>query len=228
MKICRRLLSSGLLAAAVLTALWSCKEDVYETGDGDLSYLRADFAMAYTDSQAAFFRAETDEGAQLAFSKLYATKWATVADSVYRALVYYNNKVEDGKVEVVVATQVLTVWPMQRERLKKLITDPVHCESAWLSKDASFLNLGLRLKTGTPDQADARQSVGVMRDTVVAHPSGHRLHEFTLFHDQNGVPEYYSSQLWVSLRLGDMEKADTVVLHVNTYDGMKERRLVVE
>ena len=54
------------------------------------------------------------------------------------------------------------------------------------------------------------------------------MHEFTLFHDQNGVPEYYSSQLWVSLRLSDMEKADTVVLHVNTYDGMKERRLVVE
>ena len=228
MRACRRLFSTGLLATAVLTALWSCKEDVYETGDGDLSYLRADFAMAYTDSQAAFFRAETDEGAQLAFSKLYATKWATVADSVYRALVYYNNKVEDGKVEVVVATQVLTVWPMQRERLKKLITDPVLCESAWLSKDAAFLNLGLRLKTGTPDQADARQSVGVLRDTVVTHPSGHRLHEFTLFHDQNGVPEYYSSQLWVSLRLSDMEKADTVVLHVNTYDGMKERRLVVE
>jgi len=228
MRACRRLFSTGLLATAVLTALWSCKEDVYETGDGDLSYLRADFAMAYTDSQAAFFRAETDEGAQLAFSKPYATKWATVADSVYRALVYYNNKVEDGKVEVVVATQVLTVWPMQRERLKKLITDPVLCESAWLSKDAAFLNLGLRLKTGTPDQADARQSVGVLRDTVVTHPSGHRLHEFTLFHDQNGVPEYYSSQLWVSLRLDGMEAADTVVLHVNTYDGMKEHRLVVE
>ena len=228
MTVCCRLFSTGLLAAAMLTALWSCKEDVYETGDGDLSYLRADFAMAYTDSQAAFFRAETDEGNQLSFSKPYATKWATVADSVYRALVYYNNKVEDGKVEVVVATQVLTVWPMQRERLKKLITDPVHCESAWLSKDAAFLNLGLRLKTGTPDQVDARQSVGVLRDTVVTHPSGHRLHEFTLFHDQNGVPEYYSSQLWVSLRLSDMEKADTVVLHVNTYDGMKERRLVVE
>ncbi len=208
--------------------LWSCESETYETGDGKLSYMRADFAMAYTDRKPALYRAETDEGTQLTFSEPISIKWAAVPDSVYRALVYYNNKVEDGKVEVKVVSQVLTMYPVKPGQLKTLHTDPLTCESIWLSKDNSFLNLGLYLKTGTPDDSDARQTVGVVRDTVMTWPSGHRLHEYTLLHNQSTVPEYYSVRLWASVHTEGLEPSDTILLHVNTYEGMQERRLLVE
>ena len=223
-----RRLTPCLLLAFVLAALWSCESEDYETGDGELSHVRADFAMADTDGESAFYKAETDDGVKLTFSNPTPCKWASVADSTYRALVYYNNKVEDGKVHAVGFMQVLTVSPMSPDKLKTVATDPVICESVWLSKDATFLNLGLFLKMGTPEGEYTGHNVGMVRDSVVTAPSGQRTHFFTFYHAQNDVPEYYSSRLWMSIRLSGVAASDSILLRINTYEGMTERKLCVE
>lgn len=227
----KRLLSclTGWFAGVLLLTLTgACEEEVYETGDGELSYMQADFALVYSDHNRDLVRARTDEGTELRFEEPVMYDWVATADSMYRGLVYYNNKVKDGSVEVIGVTQVLCASPKKPSDFKEIHTDPLLLESAWLSCNSSFLNLGMYIKTGIPDQVDTRQSVGIVGDTVVAHANGHKNIHLTLYHHQNGVPEYYSARLWMTVWLSDVQKDDTVTLQANSYDGLLERRLVAE
>ena len=55
----------------------ACTTNDYETGDGKLSHYRADFVDAYTNSNASFVKAMTDDGDSLVFSAPLKVKWAT-------------------------------------------------------------------------------------------------------------------------------------------------------
>ena len=124
----------------------SCTTEEYESGDGEMSYLRADFVMAYAGADKSIVSAVTDEGEQLTWSKGFAPKWAEKADTTYRALLYYN-KVE-GKVDPVSIVSVSVPRVRKMSEVKdKVYTDPVVFESAWKSANNSFINLGLQLKT---------------------------------------------------------------------------------
>ena len=46
----------------------------------------------------------------------------------------------------------------------------------------------------------------------------------TFFHDQAGVPEYYSQRIYLSIPLPPTG-VDTIWMDVNTYDGLVEKRL---
>ena len=48
--------------------LMACTSNDYDTGDGKMSHYRADFVDAYTNSNAAFVKAMTDDGDSLVFS----------------------------------------------------------------------------------------------------------------------------------------------------------------
>ena len=78
----------------LLTAfiILSCETVDYETGDGDLSYLRADFANIHTSEAKKVDYFCTDNGDSLLVRPNYDCEWATTADSIYRALLYYNVK----------------------------------------------------------------------------------------------------------------------------------------
>ena len=195
MKDLLRLLVIITISYPLSAILSSCSQDAYEKGEGEYSLMRGDFAEASVNSNKQIVSIMTDDGDQLPLKEGYKAKWIATADTTYRCILYYN-KVKE----------------------KELKTDPIKFESIWLSRTGKYLNMSLLLMTGYTDDTTAVHKLSFVSDTLVTHPdSKHTLH-FCLHHDQNGVPEYYTTQAYVSL-LVDSIHADSIRFAVNTYNG---------
>ncbi len=210
-----------LLLPVLLLLLISCNSDDNEEGDSTYSYLCAEFVEAHAAAISEIDRVTTDDGELLILSRRMNVSWAQKADTVYRALFYYN-KVEniDGTVTPISLSRVFVLKGKDATEFEEGVkTDPLKVESAWLSKGKAYLNVGLLLKTGVADDADAIQSLGLVlvseTDTDLT---------LRLYHDQGGVPQYYTSRAYVSIPLAAAQQVKTIHLLVNTYDGELERR----
>lgn len=202
--------------------MWTtaCTTEDYETGNGEYSFLRADFAEVHTAGEKKVVNARTDDGDSLVLQPPLDCSWATVPDSTYRALLYYSR--EPGKsleVEGFSAAQVLVLHAMEVKDKTKVVTDPLTLESAWISPNGKYLNFGMFVKTGVSDAKDAYQTLGMARDTVITSEDGIRVHHLRLMHKQNGVPEYYSSRIYTSIPLAPFAQGDLLRVEINTYEG---------
>jgi hypothetical protein len=95
-------------------------------------------------------------------------------------------------------------------------TDPVKFESAWMSKSGKYINLSLYLMTGSTTDKDAVQHLAIVQDTVMVNPDQTRTAYLRLYHDQGGIPEYYSTQVYTSILTKEID-ADSVRISINTY-----------
>lgn len=212
----------------------ACSNDAYETGDTKYSYLRADFVEATTDAQSRLVSAVTDDGQSLSFSAPLTASWATVADTTYRALLYYNvsstptvEPVTAGRVYVLVPKPQPSTLNPQSSNLNSQSSnlnsqskiDPVHFQSAWVSGNKWYANLSLALMTGVADSIDERQSLGLVCDSITVGSDGHRTYHCVLAHSQGDVPQYYKTTVYVSIPTKTMTVGDCVRLSLNTYEG---------
>ena len=211
---------TATLAMLALLLLGACESDNYETGDGKYSYLRADFVEAHSKEAKLFDTAVTDDGDELVFVEPLSCSWAATPDSIYRALIYYNvGKKNDPKsVAGISASQVL-VLRLPLKQPEKAICDPLKVESTWLSANGKYFNLGLYVMVGKTEEENLKQSLGIVRDTIVDLDNGTKLHQLRLLHSQNGVPENYSTKIYASIPLEYFSQGDVVRLDVNTYNG---------
>ena len=213
---------------ALFFGLCSCTTEDYETGDGKLSYLRADFVEVHTQAAKTLDYALSDDGDSLVFEPMATAEWATTPDSIYRALLMYNRKSDDRRVtDVISVGQIMTLWMKPASRIKTVHTDPVDVESAWLSPSGKYVNMGIIIKTGKTEGIDVRQTVAMMRDTVMNNVDDTQEYHLRLYHDQNGVPEYYSSRIFVSVPIGSLRRGDTIIIEANTYNGVLVKRFVL-
>lgn len=237
MKTNRKAISAAAIAAATLTAgLTACSRDSYDTGDGSLSYLRADFADLLTGSGGEASQATTDDGATLYLSPAVKESWMTAKDSVYRALVYYkSNAAANGTatVEPVTASRVIVPSVTKGNAQSALLypTDPVALSSAWMSKNGRYLNLDIGIKTGKKDGKVETQSVGILYTGTSAGSDGTKVHRLTLLHDQNNAPEYYTVETYVSIPLYrlpfETASGDKMEITVNTYTGTQTKTFTI-
>jgi len=217
-----------LMAACLMTAA-ACKTEGYDSGDGEYSYLRADFAEAHADASKRLRTAMTDDGDSLVFDTPLACAWATKGDSTYRALLYYSREEVGGlRVRGISAAQVLVLAPARLKEGARMYADPVVFESSWLSANGKYLNLGMYLKTGKSDDERARHSVGMVLDTTIVGDNGARQHLLRLYHNRSGMPEHYSSRFYASMPLAPFAKGDSLRVEINTYEGLLVRTFVVE
>lgn len=221
----KRLLVKGFFYLLTLLPFYlfqSCTQDAYEKGEGEYSLMRGDFVEAIINSDKQMVSITTDDGEQLPLKEHYKAKWIVTADTTYRCLLYYN-KVEGSSgqqlAEIISVGQVPcpNVIPLAKFD-KELKTDPVKFESLWLSKTGKYLNMSLQLMTGYTDDTTAIHKLSFVADTLLTHPDSKRTLHFQLHHDQNGVPEYYTTQAYVSL-LVDSLNADSIHFTLNTYNG---------
>ena len=198
----------------------SCTQDAYDKGEGEYSLLRADFVEAHTNGQKQVDYVITDDGELLSVSEPFTAKWLTKADTLYRCALYYNKVKEDnGKyaADVVSAGQVPCPLVTPLSKLEtSMRTDPVKFESAWMSKSGKYINLSLYLMTGSTTDKDAIQHLAIVQDTVMVNPDHTRTAHLRLFHDQSGIPEYYSTQVYASILTKEID-ADSVRISINTY-----------
>lgn len=204
------------LAAAVLA---SCEHDGYESGDGSLSYLTAELAVLHTASNRSATSADLDNGTTLSISNPFTTSWMTKADTIYRALLYYDVATDGSKkVKARSVSAVPVLRPMEQSKVKDMHTDPVGLESVWAAK-SGYINMSLLLKAGKTDGEDAVQTLGLVDCGTTVGNDGKRIRHLKLYHDQGGVPEYYTVQRYASIDTKDLGDVDAVSITVNTYSG---------
>ena len=210
-----------------MTLLAACTTETYDTGDGKYSMMRADFVETRTDASGELYCAVTDDADSLVLSPKRTAKWAATPDSLYRALLYYNVPTSGIEVKAISLTSVPAPRVRPKDEVKEIATDPVVFNSAWMSREGRYINLGLSVKTGQADNVDEKQTVGLMCEDITTDSDGHKHYSLTLLHGQNGVPEYYSADLFVSIasyRLPEKpEKGDEVTISINTYKGKIEK-----
>lgn len=203
----------------------SCSNTSYEEGDSKLSYLRTDFADATTDSQGRLSAATTDDGVSLTFTRPMQTSWSNAADSLCRVLLNYNmyaNGSDSNVVEPLAAKIVYTLQPAKPSVQTQAATDPVSLVSAWKSKNGNYVNLRLGLKTGKASGDDQRQSIGLALDSTVTS-DGSTTYCLRFLHSQGGVPEYYTTDAYVSIPIKQMTTGSKMRLSLNTYNGWVTR-----
>ena len=203
----------------------SCSNTSYEEGDSKLSYLRTDFADATTDSQGRLSAATTDDGVSLTFTRPMQTSWSNAADSLCRVLLNYNmyaNGADSNVVEPLAAKIVYTLQPAKPSVQTQAATDPVSLVSAWKSKNGNYVNLRLGLKTGKASGDDQRQSIGLALDSTVTSDDS-TTYCLRFLHSQGGVPEYYTTDAYVSIPIKQMTTGSKVRLSLNTYNGWVTR-----
>lgn len=203
----------------------SCSNTSYEEGDSKLSYLRTDLADATTDSQGRLSAATTDDGVSLTFTRPMQTSWSNAADSLCRVLLNYNmyaNGSDSNVVEPLAAKIVYTLQPAKPSVQTQAATDPVSLVSAWKSKNGNYVNLRLGLKTGKASGDDQRQSIGLALDSTVTSDCS-TTYCLRFLHSQGGVPEYYTTDAYVSIPIKQMTTGSKVRLSLNTYNGWVTR-----
>lgn len=207
-----------IIFVTALLMLSSCKNDSYESGDGQYSYLQADFVEANTSASKELVSARTDDGDMLLFSPHVFKEWASTPDSVYRSLLYYNKVNDDRTTEVYSIVQIPVVKIHKLRGTDEISTDPLFLKSAWISKNRKYLNLYFGIKTGVEDGNDNIQTLSVVYDPDVNNSNDSRNPYIKVVHKQNGVPEYYTSYGYISVPLNDFALGTTIHLSVNTYD----------
>jgi len=212
-----------MLLAAIAVA--SCSSDSYETGDTSYSYMQADLCEAAVGSDCSARQIILDNGAEWTLAEAVKTEWMEHADTLYRAIAYYN-KVENSqgepRLEIVSLQQVQVVEPMGIMEMSRLATDAVDVVSLWKGSNGKYLNFRIRLKTGSADDATAAQSLAVVETGRTTSGEATMSH-LTLHHSQGGVPEYYSKTIIFSLPIASIA-ADSVTVSINTYDGTFSRK----
>ena len=216
-----------VLVFIVVCLLCGCEQDAYEKGKGKYSLMRGDFAEAQVNGNKQVMSIITDDGEQLPLTEPYTAKWIAKADTVYRCMLYYNKLESSGRQTAEIVSMAQVPCPMVKPLKdfdREFRTDPVKFGSLWLSKSAKYLNIYLQLKTGVTDDTSAVQQLAILTDTVISHVDGTRTRHLLLHHDQNRVPEYYSTKAYISIPTQKLD-ADSVSIFLNTYSGPIQRTL---
>ena len=214
----------------VVCLTYGCTQDAYDKGEGIYSLMRGDFAEANVNSNREVISITTDEGETLPLQTYQTAKWIARPDTIYRCMLYYNKvKASDGKsmAEVVSLGRVHCLQVTPLSKFEDYKDDPVKFESIWKSKSGKYLNLHLQLKTGYTEDTTAIQKLAFVSDGVIPHPDGRRTLSVRLHHDQGGVPEYYSTQAYLSIPTVDL-LVDSVCFYLNTYSGGVVKTLPVK
>ncbi|MCD8305904.1 MAG: hypothetical protein LUC49_04500 [Prevotella sp.] len=204
--------TTGLFTILFLATLLfaACMDD----DDNGTSYtdLRADFGMIKTNSSAMTVGFTTDDNVYKALAEPKDISGAR-PDTTYRALIYYY-ETEQSYVELYGFTLIPVVAPRDSSAFEEIKTDPVGLQSVWVSNNNSYINLTLNLLGSSSSDSDS-QIIDIVRSTDEEHGG---ITKLTLYHDQNNVPEYYTSTVYLSIPVkGNFSVGEEVNLVVNTY-----------
>lgn len=203
-------------------ALTSCQQDAYDKGEGSYSLMRADLVEAHTMADSYVDYIITDDGEQLRLDTPQKYSWVEKPDTLYRAVFYYAKK-DNRTISTISASRLNVASIVPVDSLENgMKTDPVRLESIWLSKSKRYLNIGLYLKTGQPDDKDAVHQLAIVYDSLQQHSDGKRTLFVSLHHDQGGMPQYYFQRTYFSIAMNKVE-ADSMHLKMNTFDGITSR-----
>lgn len=224
---------SIILLTATVTFVLSCSRDPYESGDGILSYLHADYADI-TISAGNVTDILTDEDIHLTTAKQLTVSHDIPQDTTLRRLIHYTAYEKSSPIEILQLTPVTVVTPHTPEELSTNRQDPLKLTAAWLSRNHRYLNLQLGLMMGNDTDDKSQHLLQFACDSI--HTEGKGSIFLSLYHDQAGIPEYYTEDIHISLPLDrlvlpavqqqNILPTDTISLTINTYNGTQTRLFI--
>lgn len=212
--------------AILLLLFASCESDSYDKGEGELSLATAEFVEAHANDKRQMDFVVTDNGELLKLSIQPSVKWMTTPDSLYRALLYYNN-IGEGIIEPLSITQVPTLSIYPDWMIQNIKTDPVTFESIWQSANGKYLNMAFYLKIGEVGKDAELHTISMIQDTIITNTDGSTTAYMQLYHDQGDMPEHYSSKCYISIPR-DSIKADSIYIDINTYKGKVNKKMALK
>ena len=136
----RYLLCTQILVATSLL-LQACKSEIYDTGDGDLSYTKAEMCDIYaTDSYVT--KIVTDDDVELSFTKGLRISYG--ADTVIRRMLYYRN-IPSEPISILSSTEVKIIGATDTLKFNRN-----YILSRWESRNKKYINFQIAEKQG-PD-----------------------------------------------------------------------------
>lgn len=205
-------------------AFVSCSDD--DGIDDKYKNMKAELVELHTSMATRVNYAINDNDETLTFNPHMQVSWAERPDTLYRALLYYNNVGNSTDVQPVELAPVTVLWPKPIEKIDKMITDPVSFESAWMAQNGRYINLLVKIKTGDNGEGGQRQRIGIATNEVKEDDSGHKTYVYTLYHAQNGVPEYYSTNVYLSIPVAGINTGDKIVVNINDYKEMVTKEFI--
>lgn len=217
----RNTIITAILLATVTAVTPSCNHDAYETGDGGLSYLLADYADI-TIAGGKVTGIITDDNARLPLPQNLAASEQLPPDTMLRRLIHYTMTDKSTAVDIVKLTDVSVLLPHGKDEIAEMKTDPVRLTAVWMAQNKRYINLNLGLMVGNSDDKSQTQLLQVVRDSI--HTQGRGAVYLTLYHDQAGMPEYYTQEVHISFPLDKLAdtamQPDTISITINTYQGI--------
>jgi hypothetical protein len=148
---------------------------------------------------------------------------ASAADSTYRCICTYEMlKDEKGKatqnVKLYKLQSIFSKFSVPHDQLKTHDHHPIQVISTWKSERYFNMYFGL-LTTGAESHYMA-----FSQDSTVVSALGNKIMHVSLIHQQpKNDPESYTHKTYLSLPLYTMkDEADSLIFHVNTYNGEKQ------
>lgn len=207
--------------AGTIAIISACEHDAYETGDGDLSYMHADYAD-FTITNHTVTSAITDDNVTLKLPSSLTVSTELPADTMLRRLVHYNQKDAAQPIEILRLTPISILTPHSTNNDGTLHTDPVKLTAAWLSPNKQYLNLQLGVMTGNNTTPDVVRQLRIVCDST--HSEGKGAAFLSVRYDNANTPEYYTEDIYISIPCSSITttngtQADTICITINTYSG---------
>lgn len=229
-------ITSSVFISLLLAA---CTSTTYDTGDGDYSYYSAEMSTFLLD-KAKIDAGTLDDGRTIHLSTPLDSASVKkqfspgIEGEKVRMMLHYNIIEESNtqiKVEPIGGNEVYMPKIALADTIKTEIkTDPVKLISTWTSKNGEYFNMNFAIKTGIDDKNN-KQQIGLVCDSITTSGDENTVH-IRFVHHQNDVPEFYSSDFFLSISkeqlqklIKDNNKDDSKKLKlqftINTYDGQK-------
>ena len=200
----------------------SCTVEPYETGDTSLSYLMAEMVdMHVVGREIKSIVTDSDERLAVSSSYLLPEKMEH-RDTTYRMMLYYN-KEGNKPIELKSLRRAHVVKASDKQSSLTIHDDPVKLISVWKAQNSSYINMSLGLMVGNVENEDAVHKVGLVVNSVETIADGSKTYYFTLHHDQDSIPEYYTQTVYLSVPLKEYAVGDRICIRMNTYSGWIEK-----
>ena len=205
---------SILLAALLFT---SCGEEEYVFPD-----LVTEMVCLKTDANGYGTHFITDEGHTWHLKKENQPDSLT-ADSTYRVVSRYA-PLNDTEAKAYSFYKTISSHPKLENIYKEIFTDPVSIQSIWRSGE--YLNMVLLISS-----KDQEHELSFIENGIARNDDGTKTLTLTLFHNRKGDIEGFNEKYYLSIPLwhyqGVLDKGDSIILQLNTYEeGMTSRSYI--
>lgn len=209
-----------IFSVVMMLAVSSCESNGYDTGDNGYANLRSDYVDIHVvNNQVKSI--VTDDDVSLKFNNDLTLK-TEKADTTVRRVMYYNVVSTSEPVDIFSMGEVSIMSPIDKSKVKTIKTDPLTLEAAWMAKNGKHANISLGLMVGNAAASTDYHTVALVRTSVSNVGKG--CVNYTLYHDQGDIPQYYTSKAYLSVIPPAMQ--DTMKITINTYTGIVTKVLV--